>query len=284
MDKNVEDPFRIRDYVPEFERLTREFVGATDEVRRRWRVQTDVPYGSHPDQRLDLYFPDNETDERPVHLFVHGGSWRAFRKEDFGFVANTVCAAGGVAAIVEYSLMPAARMSVLVRQVRDSLVWIGRHAVSFGGDPSRISASGHSAGAHLASWLFEQERADGTPQLKLPPLQAVMLVSGLYDLEPVSKSFLQSELALTPEEVAEWTPLHGHPDVGPSVRLCVGERETPPFHQQMWDFERHLHQHQIAIQAGELPSHDHLTIVRDMGRPDTEVGALLEACVRYVRT
>jgi arylformamidase len=282
MDNNVKDLFRVRDYVPEFERLTREFVAATEEAGRRWRVQSNVPYGPHPDQRLDLYFPNSETDKCPVHLFVHGGYWRAFRKEDFGFVANTVCAVGGVAAIVDYSLMPLARMSVLVRQVRESLVWIGRNAASFGGDASKLSASGHSAGAHLASWLFEQERVDGPPKIELPPLQAVILVSGLYDLEPISQSFLQPEITLTPEEIAEWTPLHGHPDARPSVRLCVGEHETPPFHQQMRAFEQHLRQHHVTAQAGALSGHDHLTIVRDMGRPGSEVGALLEACVKHV--
>jgi arylformamidase len=50
--------------------------------------------------------------------------------------------------------MPGVRMPVLIEQVRRAVGWLRDKCGSFGGDPGRLSASGHSAGAHLASYLF----------------------------------------------------------------------------------------------------------------------------------
>jgi len=33
-------------------------------------------------------------------LFVHGGYWRAFSRQDYSFVAETICGAGAVAAVI----------------------------------------------------------------------------------------------------------------------------------------------------------------------------------------
>ncbi|UXN74064.1 alpha/beta hydrolase fold domain-containing protein [Devosia sp. A8/3-2] len=49
-------------------------------------------------------------------MFIHGGYWRAFSKSDYSLVADTVTAAGVIAVIVDYALMPAMRMATLVDQ------------------------------------------------------------------------------------------------------------------------------------------------------------------------
>ena len=72
-------------------------------------------------------------------------------KEDYAFIADGVVAAGAIAAIVEYTLMPGARMADLVREIREAATWLAASAREFGGDGNKLSASGHSAGGHLAS-------------------------------------------------------------------------------------------------------------------------------------
>ena len=122
---------------------------------QRPRARLDVAYGDGPDDRLDLFFPDPAflTRPAPVHLFIHGGYWRANSKDNFSFVADSIVGLGAIAAVIDYSLMPGARMATLVDQARRAANWLGRQAGEFGGDPHAISASGHSAGGHLVSYL-----------------------------------------------------------------------------------------------------------------------------------
>lgn len=65
-----------------------------------------------------------------------------------------------------------------------------------------------------------------------PVVRDLLLVSGLHDLQPPRSSFLQSEIGLTPEETATWSPLTSvlHPEA--HAVLAVGAEETEPFHAQ----------------------------------------------------
>ena len=187
---SLPDPFLIRAHVADFEGIVADYGDASANTRAAFPERRTVNYGAGRDEVLDLYLPAIKPPGqglRPIHLFVHGGYWRAFSKDDYAFVADAITAAGAIAAIMDYSLMPAARLKVLVGQVRRAASWLAVEAESFGGEAQALSASGHSAGAHLASFLacrgpHENERVP-------TPAQSVLLVSGLYDLDPITRSF-----------------------------------------------------------------------------------------------
>ncbi len=271
------DPFMIRAHVPDWEGCVSDYAAASRAARLAFPDRRTVAYGPHRDEVLDLFVPRGGG-SAPVHLFIHGGYWRAFSKDDYAFLAESITAAGAIAAIMDYSLMPAARMDVLVEQVRRAAGWLADQAAGFGGDRARLSASGHSAGAHLASFLAC--RGAHEPGIALPPVRSVLLVSGLYDLAPITRSFLQPELALTPGEVARWSPLGATPDRHVSWRLLVGERETSPFHEQADAFSRHLDRAGVSARLTILPGEDHMTIVRELGRPGARCAEHLSEAIR----
>lgn len=270
------DPFMIRAHVPRWAESVADYTIASDTTRSANPGRRTVAYGDGADERLDLYGADGPAgDARPVHLFIHGGYWRAFSKDDYAFVADAITAAGAIAAIMDYSLMPAARMETLVAQVRRAANWLQVNAPSFGGDAQRLTASGHSAGAHLASFLAcrAAHEADAT----LPVLNAVLLVSGLYDLEPIAHSFLQPELQFTPDEVARWSPIKATPGRWTSIDLLVGALETAPFHEQARAFEAHLKGAGARTRLVTISGEDHMTIIRELGRPGS-------ICARHLGT
>src|SRR4051812_44321377 len=108
-----------------------EYRVASAATRARLRGRLDVRYGPAPRQRIDLFFPEGEATGRPIHAFIHGGYWRAQIKEDYSLVADGIVASGAIAAIVEYTLMPANRMADLVRETRAALAWLAAHATEF---------------------------------------------------------------------------------------------------------------------------------------------------------
>ncbi|MDO8361159.1 MAG: alpha/beta hydrolase [Devosia sp.] len=267
MPDHAPDLFRTRNFVPDFDRYTAQYKSRSVATRSRLRSRLDVPYGKGPAERLDLFFPEHQSGPAPVHLFIHGGYWRMFAKEDFSFVADTVTAAGGIAAILDYALMPAVRMEAIVGQVRRAVQWLGDFAGQHGGDPSRLTISGHSAGAQLCCWLLDASRT--------VPVQSALLVSGIYDLAPLQHSFLQPEIGLTDDEIARWSPLRASFSTAAKVTIMVGQLETAPFHDQADEFAKCLGGQHVTI-----PDANHMSIALDLGSPMTLPGQMLERLVR----
>ena len=182
---------------------------------------------------------------------------------------------------MNYSLMPAARVDRLVLQARRAACWLANNAVRLGGDPDRLSAFGHSAGAHLASFLACRGSHEAT--VALPPVRSVLLVSSLYDLDPIARSFLQPKLPLTSSEIARWSPLWTTPDCSVTWRLIVGSKETQPFHDQAEAFSQRLTSVGASGSITTVPGEDHMTFVRELGRSDTICAEHLSEVIRLSR-
>jgi arylformamidase len=234
-----------------------------------------VAYGTGPNEKIDLFFPDGSDGTCPVHLFIHGGYWRMFSKDDFSFIADTVTAAGAIAAIMDYDLMPDVRLNTIVAQVRKAVHWLAANVGAHGGDASRLSISGHSAGAHLATFTFS-EGASGPRPTK------TLLLSGIYDLKPLQSSFLQPLIGITDEEVAAFSPLLLRHAPGPNVVVAYGERETDPFKIQGSDLALHLEAQGLSVIKHMLPNADHMSAVRDLGMPGSAAGDLLAGIIHAV--
>ena len=197
-----------------------------------------------------------------------------FSKDDFSFIADTVTTCGAIAAIMEYDLMPAVRMEKIVGQVRQAFSWLHENARKYGGDPQRLSISGHSAGAHLATFTF-------TDQQDVIPSSALLL-SGIYDLGPLQNSFLKSLIGLTDEEVRFFSPVGQSHSTIPYISIAYGENETEPFMKQASAFSRHLSKAGTANAVMMLATCNHMSAVRDLGIVQTRAGQLLQSTIRPV--
>ena len=133
------------------------------------------------------------------------------------------------------------------------------------------SASGHSAGGHLASYLAA--RAPHETQPPEIPVKSLLLVSGLYDLRPITTSYLQPSLSLTDEEVASFSPLGARADGG-TRGGGGGSATTRPSRSNCrpQDLCFAAAQRGLDYQRITLPELDHMTIVRDLGRPESRMG------------
>ncbi len=262
------DPFRIRAHVAEFDAIVEEIVASSARTRDSLPMAADVPYGDGPSETVDIFFPEGARENLPVHMFIHGGYWRMFSKRDFSYVANTVTNAGAIAVIVDYALMPSVRMGVLIDQVRRAKRWVVDNISTYGGDPSRLTVSGHSAGAHLATFLFsEQEERSG--------IAAALLLGGLYDLKPLQRSFLADEIGITDEEVLAFSPMSQSFERDCRVTVAVGAEETPPFHKQANDFVMMLEMQAQAVSKRSIAGGNHMSSVRDLGLSASSTGMLL---------
>ncbi|WP_064685938.1 alpha/beta hydrolase [Rhizobium bangladeshense] len=266
------DPFRIRDHVSDFDEIVGDIRARSLATRRTVTMEASIAYGTGPGETLDIFLPDNPSLDMPIHMFIHGGYWRMFSKEDYSCVAETITGAGAVAAIVDYSLMPGARMDVLIGQVVKAKAFLLAHADRFGATPKRFSVSGHSAGAHLATFLFHRAPAPSS-------VVAAFLLGGLYDLEPLQTSFLSNEIALSDEEVRRFTPMRHEHDPATRVALMTGELETAPFKSQANAFRDVLAAQGLEVLATYAADGNHMSTVRDLAVAGTPVAAALRALI-----
>jgi len=266
------DLYRVRDYVADFERFVTEFRDRSAKTILTLKSRRNVAYGPEHGEHLDLYFPEAADTGLPIHIFIHGGYWRAFSKEDYAFVADSITNTGAIAAIIDYSLMPKARMPVLVEQVQRACQWLAEHALELGGDQNRLTISGHSAGGHLAAMASLPGAGDYR-------IRSALLLSGLYELAPLAASYLQPELHLTPEEVECFSPLRFPGNSAQRFILAVGADETKPFHDQAEDYLRHLRREACDAELVSLAGEHHMSIVLSLGTPGTECARLLEKMI-----
>lgn len=268
------DLYRNRDFIPDFDAIMAETEARSRAFAETVRVERNVSYGPTSRQSFDLVFPPDPAPGAPLHMFIHGGYWRAGSKESHTLVAAPVVAAGGIAALVGYDLMPQTRLAEIVAQVRGAARHIVDLAPEIGADPERFTVSGHSAGAHLASLLASDAPGDADP-VDLPPLRGLLLVSGIYDLSGIPGSFLKDEAKMNDEEARAWSPLMARHRAGPLRIITRGEEETAPFQDQAVAMNALLDRDAQATELRRERGRNHLTIVFDLADPEAPLGRRL---------
>lgn len=292
--ENYDAQLRVRSIVPDFDLYVERYRHLSAQTKEEFlrsgpsTMRLDCAYGVSAPECCDLFLPPGDppaTDAtgRPLHVFFHGGYWRAFDKADYSFIAQPIVAAGAVAVIANYALMPAASMQELIAQCRRLIGWLHTHAGEFGASHERISLSGHSAGAHIAMVLHLSEwREFGLPE---GVIRSTVAVSGLYDLYPVLRSFLKEETGLTRDDVRRFSPMAWLQRVDSLTRpisLAVGADEAPEIQRQARAFASAWRERGGLCELRVVLQRHHMNIVLDLGDAESEVGRLLRQHVLAV--
>ena len=100
---------------------------------------SNVAYGSHPRQKVDVYVPTTRVDSAPVVLVLYGGSWNSGRKEDYSFLGKALSSQGFVTVVADYRLVPEVRFPAFLHDSAAAATWTYQNAGRFGGDPAKRS-------------------------------------------------------------------------------------------------------------------------------------------------
>lgn len=187
------------------------------------RVARAVRYGADKRQLLDIYAPRSGKGPWPVVYFVYGGSWADGDRRYYEFVGRALAAAGYVAVIIDYRLVPNVEYPAFLEDCAAGLAWTVEHVAARGGDPSRIALMGHSAGAYNAIMLILVSRylaPDVASRVK-----AFIGLSGPYDFYPfdVPVSLRTFGAVRDPKGTQ---PVHLVRPGLPPVLLLTGARDT----------------------------------------------------------
>lgn len=90
---------------------------------------------------------------RPVLVFLYGGGWANGTRSEYSYAARPFVEAGYIVVLPDYRKVPQVRFPGFVEDSAAAVKWVQNNIGKYGGDPSRVSVAGHSAGAYNALML-----------------------------------------------------------------------------------------------------------------------------------
>lgn len=244
-------------------------------ARRRLSPRLDVAYGPGPRQRLDIFPLTTPTPLAPIAVFVHGGFWRGGDKSSFSYLADGLRSLDAVVVIIGYPLCPATSLDEVVASVRSAISWIRAQAHEFGGDPTQLWLFGHSAGAHLVAMCCCGNGAER--ELPAGSIKGAVMVSGMYDLEPLLFCRLNAEIRLDPAQVARLSPVRLRVMTAAPLIVAVGQEEPAEFHRQADEFAAALASQGARVESVIVASANHYTVARQLATPGSPLLARFRA-------
>ncbi len=244
----------------------------------RW---LDVRTGPEPAQRIDLCLPAHSPAQGvPVLVFIHGGYWQELSARDSLFSAAQCLARGVAFCAVDYTLAPAASVGQIVAECRQALRVLAEGAAQWGIDQRRIVVAGSSAGAHLAAMCcLPVTDLDAQPDVAARPKtrhraspSAAVLISGIFDLQPLIGTSINDALGLTAAQAQRQSPALHHLAGFPPALVCWGQIETDAFKAQSRQFARALQAAGTPCLVMEMEGRNHFDVALDLADQATELG------------
>jgi arylformamidase len=232
--QELDDAYDQSKYAPNIRQVIGRYATNSETVRAQLGAPKRLAYGATPIEGIDLYATDKPN--APIHIFIHGGAWRAGLARDYAFPAETFVRAGAHYLAVDFNnvietkgdLMP------MADQVRRAVAWAYRNATSFGGDANRIHLSGHSSGGHLAGVVLVTEWKDfGVPD---DIIKGAVCCSGMYDLKAPRLSARANYVKFTDAMENALSTQRHLARINCPVILAYGTFETPEFQRQNREF------------------------------------------------
>lgn len=238
-----------------------------DEVR----LIADLSYGSNVEEKLDLFLPIRLTNcnELPLLMFVHGGYWQQLSKNDHSFPATAWTTAGYAFASINYGLAPTSTIPQMISRSRRAINWLGEHHSQYGYSKTNVHVMGHSAGAHLLACAISPGVQDFDESALVTRPKRAILIGGIYDLEPISQTYVNDPLKLSILSARALSPQFY--DIDPLVALDIvyAEYETNEFIRQSKAYAEKCSTIVSPIKLTEVENRHHFDIMYDIANNDS---------------
>ncbi len=228
----------------------------------RWHT---LRYGPGERHALDL-FPADEAGH--IVVFLHGGYWQAFDRSFFSHLASGLNAHGISVAFPSYDLCPNVTVAEIIVQTRAAcreLARLGR----------RLVVSGHSAGGHLAACMLATDWRAVAPDLPDDLVTAAYAISGLFELEPLVGTSINTALGLDAASARAVSPLSWPAPRRGSLDAVVGGAESGEYHRQSETIARVWGEAGLATRSTPIAGTNHFTVIAPLADPHSTMTARL---------
>lgn len=183
--------------------------------------------------RLDIYRHKSVHKSAPLLVFIHGGSWKKGKKDDYRRYLIDFAKKGYITATISYRLSGQAKFPAALNDVNCAIGWLKSNADKYFIDANKVALIGGSAGGHLAMMAgYSSDILEFDTKYKKEGIDnRVQVVVNLY-----GPSDLTTEVAIESGSVQEFIgqPYSTVPDIyikaSPITYLTKDDPPTLIFH------------------------------------------------------
>ncbi len=254
--------FNPRLSVKDFSKLLSVSLQKARFAEKKINCQTNLCYGKTSLQKLDVFYKYKKKN-LPIHIFIHGGYWRALDKSYHShmalpFIKNNICFFN-----INYELCPKVKLTDIKNQIIKAILWIHKNAKKFGGDNNNIVLSGHSAGAHLVSMMLSVNwiKYNINPNI----FKGIALISGIYNTEIVPDLKVNDEIRLSNIEAIRNNPFRLKPKLNTKAIISYGNKEPLLWQKQSKKFLKFLNNNNFQCKEIISKNDNHFSLIDTLG-------------------
>jgi acetyl esterase/lipase len=241
-------------------------------------VTSNIAYGSHPRQVLDVYRQGERTNA-PVVIFLHGGAFVRGDKDIDGEVyANVLyyfARHGFLGLNLEYRRAPEFQYPSGAQDIAAAVAWAQANARTHGGDPVRIFLIGHSAGGtHVGTYAYDPAAMTaGGPAVRGIVLLSSRLRADALPGNPNAEA-VRAYFGADESKYEQRSPLVHAASSPLPVFIAIAEYENP--YLDVYGAELF---YRIAAARGRaprflrMPAHNHISIVAHINTEEDILGS-----------
>ena len=223
-----------------------------DDVTFEAGIEYANPDGQH--LQLDIARPKTGDGPFPAVVCIHGGGFRAGKREGYDGLVVKLAQQGYVAMTVSYRLAPKYPFPAAIHDTKAAVRWARANAAKYKIDPERIGTTGGSAGGHLAQFLgvtagVKEFEGDGGNAKESSAVACVVNVYGpsdftksygkSVDAAEVLPLFLGGDLTTARKRHIKASPLYWvTPDAAPTLSIHGTDDKYVAHEQAVWMIDK----------------------------------------------
>ena len=220
----------------------------------------DLRYGDHPREVLDIFRAPHA---KGACLFIHGGYWRSFSKNEFSWVVEALLKESITVAVVNYPLCPEVTIADIVTSLRKAVVALAKTHLT-PEEKAKWIVSGHSAGGYLAAAMsatnWKSQGLDGQVFCGVVP------VSGVFDVRPLIHTSINEQLRLTKESAEALSLFNQRPHDPIPIVPIYGAEESSEFCRHSIDLAKLWPRSEPAI---GIEGRNHFNVIEGIKDPQS---------------
>lgn len=183
------------------------------------KVADGIAFDKH--NKLDIWATQTKPKTpRPVLVFFYGGGWANGDRREYSYTARPFVEAGYIVVLPDYRKVPEVRFPGFVEDSANAVKWVQANIAKYGGDASRVSVAGHSAGAYNALMLALDPLWLGDK-----PVTAAISLAGATDFYPFTSKRAIAAMSAYPDPKATQPVTFVRKDA-PPILLIHGTADT----------------------------------------------------------
>ena len=184
------------------------------------KVADGITFDTH-NNKLDIWSTATKDKvSRPVLVFFYGGGWANGTRTEYSYAARPFVEAGYIVVLPDYRKVPEVRFPGFVEDSAAAVKWVQANIAKYGGDPSRVSVAGHSAGAYNALMLALDPQWLGDK-----PVTSAISLAGAADFYPWTSKRAINAMSEFPDPKAT-QPINFVRADAPPILLIHGTEDT----------------------------------------------------------